>query len=1453
MIAVIFTTRGILARVVLETQRSVTAKWYSETCLPQAIQALKQLRPRSRLNTWLLHHHSAPANRANDKDEESDSSKNESSSYRTGRVIKAMKKRGVLRHTGDRNRTNIDQMRSDRKDSSEEDVTIVYCDYTASGRSLQFIEDYILREVLPCYGNTHTTTSITSLQSTLFRHEARDIIRNATHASEHDAVIFAGSGCTGAVHKLIHALDLPEPPVVFMGPYEHHSNLLPWREVGAKIVRIAETREGFLDLLDLEQQLQAHQDQGRQLIGCFSAASNVTGILADDIATTLLLHQYNALAFWDYAAAAPYVKLDVNPIVPGVDESSVYKDAVFFSFHKFIGGVQTPGVLIAKKSLFNSPAPEGCGGGSVFFVTRDNHRYLQDVELREEGGTAAIVESIRAGLVMQLKETVGVPSIMAREQKITRMVLSHVRTIPELILLGSHSHSVKRLPIFSFLVRHPRGAFLHHNFVCAVLNDVFGIQARGGCACAGPYAQDLLGINEHLAEEYETVLLEDRRLDRTHLRRHEEHSNFEMLRPGFARISLPYFMSDSEVAFVMEALKMVATEAWKLLPQYILNPETGEWRHHTNSVFRDRKWLGHIRYIDGKMSVNERRVSGQGTFPQDHADCLQTARNIFNKARKMAQRYPLADQCVMFDKSTDRLRWFMLPSEAQDLLLGHSQNVKHDVPFQPKDYAGSRGSISEGLDGLISPTHSPNGHKTHATSPRHSSLPCIEKHFSSSPALYHSPSSDSTTPKSPRALQPLHFAVGEEVNPAALLTSPPGCVPTYTSRTRCYSLGSSSNVSPPVLSPITMASLGIVMSSSGNKRSCSSQTDLLSLDHDLSGNTSSPMNSLGLLQLANPPPSEGRGSPTVHGTSQSPEDLQAYVKEVTKELATEIKSEIREVISKVQDVLSADVGDDNHCQTNGYTPQEKVRNNSGSSFDGFRGDSVSAFEVAEYLMDMSREMACKMKSEIREVVSAVDVLISPDNHSSITEVSPMPTSPEQSTQDASESFSSPIGLISNKLADLAGERTQSSECSSDETVIHVMTTGARDTAAVAQEDNVRSEDEQDNDGWDEEPNGIDGSGVSNKQCLLMRSTINSVSSQDSGINLTFQESDSSSPGNTLAKDGNNRRRKINLPVAPSVGSLQQLSRAALEASRKDTGTQEEHPAEGEEVVIPDNGKARWHCPPKAIWKPAVEALQEFDMIRDGDRVMVCLSGGKDSLSLLHTLHQYQFYARSKGIHFMLGAATVDPGSTAYDPRPLIPYLAALGVPYLYEEQSILEQAKALDKCKSVCSFCSRMKRGRLYAAARANGYNVLALGQHLDDLSESFLMSVFHNGRLRSMKAHYYIRERDLRVIRPFVYVREKNLRQFAESRNLPIIPENCPACFEAPKERHRSKQLLAQQEILFPKLFWSLRSALHPLISFRHTGEESRAYLRHRKHSQCHGTAVAEDDSTDTDEEPVV
>ncbi|PIK37546.1 hypothetical protein BSL78_25616 [Apostichopus japonicus] len=563
--------------------------------------------------------------------------------------------------------------------------SVVYCDYTASGQALRSFEDFIQGQVLPMYGNVHTTTTVTSLQSTLFRHEARDIIRNAVRASEHDAVIFVGSGCTAAIHKLVNALDLQMPPVVFTSPFEHHSNILPWKELGSTVIRIPQSASGLVDTKLLEGELKKWQGCGRQLIGCFSAASNITGILSDTVGITVLLHRYNALAFWDYATAGPYVDITMNPVINGSDQAAAQKDAIFLSPHKFVGGVDTPGILVAKKCLFKNRAPNDGGGGSVFFVSREHHRYLKQIEMREEGGTPSIVGAIRAGLTFQLKEAVGSDTIMKIEEELCQRAVKRWSSCPNLLLLGSLS--VPRLPIFSFLVRHPETRqMLHHNFVCAVLNDLFGIQARGGCACAGPYAQDVLGIDEDLAQQYENLLLEDKRLDRVHLRRYNEYSDREVLRPGFVRLNLAYFMKDECVKFVLDAVAMVAEHGWKLLPQYMFNPETGEWKQRHHQVFQDRRWLGSISYASGEMVVpTPPAVKPKGALPGSYQECLQFAQQVFTTAEQKCRNMSLPDQTLLFQEQSEFLRWFLLPSEALNVMQNKSYD-RRETPFEPPTY-----------------------------------------------------------------------------------------------------------------------------------------------------------------------------------------------------------------------------------------------------------------------------------------------------------------------------------------------------------------------------------------------------------------------------------------------------------------------------------------------------------------------------------------------------------------------------------------------------------------------------------------------------------------------------------------------------------------------------------------------------------------------------------------------
>ena len=233
-------------------------------------------------------------------------------------------------------------------------------------------------------------------------------------------------------------------------------------------------------------------------------------------------------------------------------------------------------------------------------------------------------------------------------------------------------------------------------------------------------------------------------------------------------------------------------------------------------------------------------------------------------------------------------------------------------------------------------------------------------------------------------------------------------------------------------------------------------------------------------------------------------------------------------------------------------------------------------------------------------------------------------------------------------------------------------------------------------------------------------------------------------------------------------------------------------------------------PPKSLLHLAGKAIADYAMIQPDDRILLGLSGGKDSLSLLHILLHLQKHAP---ISFQIGVVTVDPQSEVFDPSPLIPYIKSLGIPYFYQSEPILELANKHMDNKSFCAFCSRMKRGIIYNTARKNNYNVIALAQHLDDLAESFMMSAFHGGKLNTMKANYVIDAGDLRVIRPLVYVRERQTCDFAASAELPIIPENCPACFDMPTQRFYFKQLLNNEEKSNPNVYKSLLSAMRPLM----------------------------------------
>ncbi|MEQ1505332.1 MAG: aminotransferase class V-fold PLP-dependent enzyme [Myxococcota bacterium] len=541
---------------------------------------------------------------------------------------------------------------------------VTYADYTASGRSLTFIEDYIRTNVLPLYANTHTETSGTGLQTTRFREDARRIVRQACGASDEDCVIFCGSGATAAINKLVDILNIRLPadldhrydlrslipreqrPVVFIGPYEHHSNELPWRESIAEVVVIDEDSDGLIDLDLLERKLIEYADRPLR-IGSFSAASNVTGIGSKVGTVSRLVHKYGGVVFWDFAAAGPYVKIEMNLATDGPDGHLSYKDAIFVSPHKFIGGPGTPGVLVVKRKLLNNSVPSLPGGGTVTYVSSERHTYIHDPEHREEGGTPAIVESIRAGLVFQLKEAVGADTIRQLEEEFIRTAIGRWSANPNLRILGNRN--AWRLSIVSFVVRHG-GQFLHHNFVVALLNDLFGIQARGGCSCAGPYGHRLLGIDLTTSCKFERQI----------------NTGCEGVKPGWVRVNFNYFISETQFAYLLDAVEWVANHGWKLLPHYRFDVATGQWRHRAGQPDPAMR-LCHVTYLNGHMEYRSRRA----TEPESAlAGYLDDADRIL--AAAVAEYPALPKAAYVSDPAFEALRWFPLPHEVVDELVGRA-------------------------------------------------------------------------------------------------------------------------------------------------------------------------------------------------------------------------------------------------------------------------------------------------------------------------------------------------------------------------------------------------------------------------------------------------------------------------------------------------------------------------------------------------------------------------------------------------------------------------------------------------------------------------------------------------------------------------------------------------------------------------------------------------------------
>ena len=533
---------------------------------------------------------------------------------------------------------------------------MVYCDYTASGRCLRFVESY-LQSLQRVYANTHTEDDITGRSMSQLLHEAEEAIKRSVNAGPEGRIIACGTGATGAIDKLQQiigvtlapatrknlrdSLDVEKlsktQPVVFIGPYEHHSNEISWRQSLAITVQVRLDAGGNVDLAHLESLLQDPRYLGRQRIGSFSAASNVTGMRADVPRIASLLHKYDAIACFDYAACAPYVPIDMNP-APESAEDDPSIDALFISPHKFLGGPGSSGVLVFNERIYDRDLPPSMSaGGTVDYVGMTDQDFISRIEEREKAGTPGVLQTLKAGLVFQIKDAVGTDVINKREHEFTDRALRSWGENSDIEILGNPDPG-SRVGIISFNIRDANGKYLHHKFLTVLLNDLFGIQSRAGCSCAGPYGHRLLNIDIATSEKYRAAV-------------QQGHCG---LKPGWCRVGLHWVMDDAEANYVIDAVNFLAREGHHFLSLYDFDLATGTWVH--------KHAAGQLPEFSLEQAVN---IEEGGAAPLSLPLRQQLYRHYMTEAQKIADRLRNEPEAKLASLGGDlgELQFFAMPED----------------------------------------------------------------------------------------------------------------------------------------------------------------------------------------------------------------------------------------------------------------------------------------------------------------------------------------------------------------------------------------------------------------------------------------------------------------------------------------------------------------------------------------------------------------------------------------------------------------------------------------------------------------------------------------------------------------------------------------------------------------------------------------------------------------------
>ncbi|MBN2856849.1 MAG: aminotransferase class V-fold PLP-dependent enzyme [Candidatus Delongbacteria bacterium] len=528
---------------------------------------------------------------------------------------------------------------------------LFYADYTASGRNLRFIEDKLI-EIEKSYANTHTTDDYSGRCLTDLLHGAEKRIKHLTGATDEYKIISVGSGSTGALKRLQEILGIYIPPhtrdrifssikglncrdctvidkinidrpVVFIGPYEHHTNELMWREAFAEIVVIGLDQSGGIDTEMLERELKKKKYRDRVKYCSFSAGSNITGLLTDIYKLAAVAHKYDSYIFFDFAATAPYVDIDI------FKDSKNYFDAIFFSPHKFLGGPGSSGILIFRQELYRKDLPPTTsGGGTVEYVGFTDQDYTNDIETREKAGTPPILQTIKTAFAMEVKSKIGIKAIEFAEDRNKKLFFDHFTGHEKIVIIGDPDPE-KRIPIISFNIRH-KDRFLHPRLVTRLLSDLFGIQSRAGCSCAGPYGHRLLHIDNDTSQKYRNLIVNE---------------GMSGIKPGWVRVNLHYVFTEDDIRFIIRAIEFIAQYGERFLDLYRFDPHSAEWKHKEF----EEKSIEFDLFSDFDIGCIGKNDNIEKLRPKYFAEALKIASGL---------KTPDNEDFVKYEKNIENIKYF---------------------------------------------------------------------------------------------------------------------------------------------------------------------------------------------------------------------------------------------------------------------------------------------------------------------------------------------------------------------------------------------------------------------------------------------------------------------------------------------------------------------------------------------------------------------------------------------------------------------------------------------------------------------------------------------------------------------------------------------------------------------------------------------------------------------------